>query len=168
MPLFMNETFLPLTEIAARLALATILGAIIGFEREWRQRPAGLRTHVLVSIAAATAAILTLELVHLPAFEDDAVRLDPGRLVEAVTGGVAFLAAGFIVFAKGQIHGLTTGAGVWLVGVVGLACGLGLWQVATAATLLGLIVLAFLWVMEDRFIEGNSNKTLASEETGKE
>ena len=130
--------------IAARLLLAATLGGIIGFEREWRDRPAGLRTHILVCLSAAAIAVLTIEITHLPAFEDDAIRIDPIRLVEAVTAGVAFLAAGLIVFARGEIHGLTTGAGMWLAGAVGLACGLGFWQIALVATLLAVIVLAAL------------------------
>ena len=86
-----------------------IFGAAIGFEREWRNRPAGLRTHILVCVAAATFAILTIEIIHAPMFTTDelkdAVKVDPVRVVEAVTAGVAFLAAGVVIF--------TRGAGAW-------------------------------------------------------
>mgnify|MGYP003571177012 CR=1 FL=1 len=109
-----------------------------------------MRTHILVCLSAAAIAVLTIEITHLPAFEDDAIRIDPIRLVEAVTAGVAFLAAGLIVFARGEIHGLTTGAGMWLAGAVGLACGLGFWQIALVATLLAVIVLAALRLVERR------------------
>jgi len=152
-----DATALPLLTIVSRLLLAALLGAAIGFEREWRERPAGLRTHILVCLASAAIAILTLEIVEMPAFADEAVRLDPIRLVEAVTAGVAFLAAGLIVFNKGEVHGLTTGAGIWLVGAIGLACGLGVWPLALIATVLGLVVLYALQKLEIHLIPGNGN-----------
>ena len=106
---FGHKTWLPFPVIVARLILASILGGIIGFEREWQQRPAGLRTHMLVCLAAALIAIVTIEITHVTYFQDEAVTIDPLRLVEAVTAGVAFLAAGLIVFARGEVQGLTTG-----------------------------------------------------------
>ncbi len=141
---FRNDTYLGTPVVVARLALALLLAAVLGIEREWRDRPAGLRTHILVSLAAASAALLTLEIVHMGEFQTDRARIDPIRLVEAVTAGVAFLAAGFIVFSRGKVRGLTTGAGMWLAGVIGLAAGLGLWQIAVVATGLGFVVLALV------------------------
>ena len=76
--------------------------------------------------------------------EREAVKIDPLRVVEAVTAGVAFLAAGVVIFTRGEVHGLTTGAGMWLAGAIGLACGLGLWQIAAFATLMALFVLGLL------------------------
>ena len=149
---FGHRTFTSFPVIVARLLLATIFGAAIGFEREWRNRPAGLRTHILVCVAAATFAILTIEIVHAPMFGadtlKDAVKVDPIRVVEAVTAGVAFLAAGVVIFTKGEVHGLTTGAGMWLAGAIGVACGLGLWQIALFASILALIVLGLLHMFE--------------------
>lgn len=141
---FGHPTYTSFPVIAARLLLATLYGAVIGFEREWRNRPAGLRTHILVCVAAATFGILTIEIVHAPMFAQDAVKVDPIRVVEAVTAGVAFLAAGSILFSRGEVHGLTTGAGMWLAGAIGVACGLGLWQVAGLGTLIVLIVAGML------------------------
>ena len=143
-----HPTWLPFAVIAARLALATVLGAVIGFEREWRNHPAGLRTHILVALAAASFTIIGIEIVHSSQFEDDGARLDPLRLIEAVTAGVAFLAAGTIIFARGRIKGLTTGAGLWLAGSVGLAAGLGFWQIACLATVLAVVVLGLLHPLE--------------------
>jgi putative Mg2+ transporter-C (MgtC) family protein len=151
---FGHATFTPFPVVVARLLLAAIFGAAIGFEREWRNRPAGLRTHILVCVAAATFAILTIEIVHAPMFTSDArgdaVKVDPIRIVEAVTAGVAFLAAGVVIFTRGQVHGLTTGAGMWLAGAIGVACGLGLWQIALFSTLLALVVLALLYAFESK------------------
>ncbi|MBA3447072.1 MAG: MgtC/SapB family protein [Pseudaminobacter sp.] len=145
---FGHATWTPFPVIAARLLLATLFGAIIGFEREWRNRPAGLRTHMLVCVAAATFGILTIEIIHAPMFSGEAVHVDPIRAVEAVTAGVAFLAAGTIMFSRGEVHGLTTGAGMWLAGAIGLASGLGFWQIAAFGTLLVLIVLVLMHSLE--------------------
>jgi len=146
-----HATWLPFSVIAARLALATLLGALIGLEREWRNHPAGLRTHILVALAAAAFTIIGIEIVHSSQFEAEGARLDPLRLIEAVTAGVAFLAAGTIIFARGRIKGLTTGAGLWLAGAIGLAAGLGFWQIAGLATLLALVVLGLLHSVERQF-----------------
>lgn len=147
---FTHPTHMPFTVIAARLLVAALLGALVGFEREWRHHPAGLRTHMLVALASAAFAILGIEIVHSNQFESDGARLDPIRMIEAVTAGVAFLAAGSIIFARGKVQGLTTGAGLWLAGAIGLAAGLGFWQVAAFATLLALIILGLMHQMEKR------------------
>lgn len=169
---FGHPTYTPFQVVAARLLLATIFGAAIGFEREWRNRPAGLRTHILVCVAAATFAILTIEIVHAPMFEKDTGRFDPIRIVEAVTAGVAFLAAGVVIFTRGEVHGLTTGAGMWLAGAIGVACGLGLWQIALFSTFLALVVLGSLFALESKmdtnrgtdFAEGGGDSTGRSAE----
>ncbi|NMG38092.1 MgtC/SapB family protein [Chelativorans sp. ZYF759] len=141
---FSHTTWLPFPVIAARLLLAAVLGAAIGFEREWRHHPAGLRTHMLVSLASASFAVLGIEILHSPQFDEDSARLDPTRIIEAITAGVAFLAAGSIIFARGRVKGLTTGAGLWLAGAIGLAGGLGLWQVAIFSSFLALVVLGLM------------------------
>ncbi len=145
---FGHPTWLPFSVVVARLMLATLLGAAIGFEREWRNHPAGLRTHILVALAAACFTVIGIEIVHSSQFDGEGARLDPLRLIEAVTAGVAFLAAGTIIVARGRIKGLTTGAGLWLAGAIGLAVGLGFWQIATLGTALALAVLGLLHPFE--------------------
>ena len=145
---FAHPTYLAFPVIAARLLFAALLGALIGFEREWRARPAGLRTHILICVAAATFGILTVEIAHSSAFAGRETVSDPLRAVEAVTAGVAFLAAGSILFTRGKVHGLTTGAGMWLAGAVGLSCGFGLWQIAGLGTFLILVVMGLLQSFE--------------------
>lgn len=143
------STALPLADIIIRLLAAAALGALVGFEREWRERPAGLRTHMLVSLASATFAIVALELILLDPFGgEDEVHADPLRLIEAITGGVAFLAAGFIVLFRGEVHGVTTGAGMWMASAVGLACGLGFLLLAFLGCLLSVIILTAIWHVE--------------------
>jgi len=143
-------TAVPFWDMGLRLAVAGILGSLLGFEREWRSRPAGLRTHILVSIACAVFALTALEMVKQPIFEGDTLRFDPIRLVEAITAGVAFLAAGFIIFKKGTVQGITTGAGMWLAASVGLAAGLGIFSLALLACSGGLVVLVALRRLEVR------------------
>jgi putative Mg2+ transporter-C (MgtC) family protein len=147
---FGQRTWLPFSVIAGRLLLAAIFGAVVGFEREWRNRPAGLRTHILVCLTTAAIAILTIEITHLSVFSGQEIRIDPIRLVEATTAGVAFLAAGLIFFAKGEVHGLTTGAGMWLAGAIGLGVGLGFWQIACFATVVALLVLGLLYTSQGK------------------
>ncbi len=135
------DTQLPYGIIFARFCGAIFFGGLIGIEREMRDRPAGLRTHILVSLAAAVFAIISIESVHMPGLSDEQVQIDPLRVVEAVTAGVAFLAAGTIFLSKGEVHGLTTGAGLWLAGAIGLALGFGHWMIAAFALIAGLTVL---------------------------
>lgn len=145
--------------IFARLTGAIVLGGLIGFEREARDHPAGFRTHILISLAAALFAIISIEAVHMPGFADDQqVRIDPLRVIEAVTAGVAFLAAGMIVFAKGRVKGLTTGAGMWLSGAIGLAMGFGYWPIAFFATVVAVCVLYAFGKLERHFASTAGNK----------
>jgi putative Mg2+ transporter-C (MgtC) family protein len=131
--------------VALRLAAAAVLGLVIGLDREFREVPAGLRTHMLVSLAAATFAILAFEIVAR-ATAEGVSNPDPVRIIEAVTAGVAFLAAGTIIRGGGRVHGLTTGAAMWLAGAVGLACGVGAFSVALVATVFGMTILtAIRW-----------------------
>jgi putative Mg2+ transporter-C (MgtC) family protein len=148
---FLDDPTLPFPIIVLRLAGAVLLCALIGFEREAARRSAGLRTHMLVGLAAATYALLTLHLVDLYAERGEGVRMDPVRLVEALTAGVAFLAAGMIVLSRGEVRNLTTGAGLWLAAAIGLATGIGAWTIAGLAALLGLAIVALnlLWSNAD-------------------
>lgn len=135
--------------VLLRLFGAAFFSALIGLERELRNHAAGLRTNMLVGLAAATFAVLATALIHQ--YDGDTIRMDPLRLIEAVTSGVAFLAAGLIVFARGEVHGLTTGASVWLSASVGLSIGLGQWLVGVAAAALGVAILTLMRVAERAF-----------------
>lgn len=133
--------------IAARLLLAVTLGAVIGFEREQLSRPAGLRTHMLTALAAALFTIITMEIHASVMREPGSASTDPIRVIEAVTAGVAFLAAGAIFRSQGDVKGLTTGAGMWLAGAIGVACGAGYGILAVMATVLAAVILvAVRWL----------------------
>ena len=127
-----------------RMLFAALLGGLIGFEREAHEKPAGIRTHMMISLAACLFAILALEMVQLDLLESEHVQADPIRLIEAVTAGVAFLAAGSIINSRGSVKGLTTGAGMWMAGAIGVACGLGQFMLAAFAAAISIIV---LWML---------------------
>jgi putative Mg2+ transporter-C (MgtC) family protein len=147
------RTATPEWEIALRLAAAILFGAAIGWERESKNRPAGLRTHILVCLASATFTLVSVELAILASQQDKAA--DPIRAIEAVTAGVAFLAAGSIIQARGQVQGLTTGASLWLAGAIGVTSGAGMYSLAFIVTVLALIILSWLQWLSNRI---NSEK----------
>ena len=137
----LEETHTPLHIILIRLVVASALGAVIGFERGAKSGVAGLRTHILIALAAALFTTLTFEIYHA-SLEYSPQGADPIRAVEAVTAGIAFLGAGAIFQQRGSVQGLTTGAGMWLAGAVGLSAALGYYIIAAAAALLAVLVLA--------------------------
>lgn len=149
MPLMM-ELQTPLLDITLRLALAAVLGAVIGFDREMKNRPAGLRTHMLTALAAALFTVLTFELHHVFVTRFPNSNADPLRVIEAITAGVAFLAAGSIFVSRGNIQGVTTGAGMWLAGALGLACGAGYFAVAGIGLALAMVIMTLLQPIERR------------------
>ncbi len=121
-------------ELIGRLILATVLGFLVGLERELAGRPAGVRTHALATLGAATFALISVQ-----AFPGS----DPARVAAGVVTGLGFLGAGMIMKDGGQhgVQGLTTAAGIWAVGGVGLAVGSGLYLLGvSAAVLVGLLL----------------------------
>jgi putative Mg2+ transporter-C (MgtC) family protein len=145
----MTATSMPWQVILARLLAAVGFCGLIGFERETRHRPAGLRTHMMVGLAACLYTLIMLETLAGAGEYSDRISMDPLRLVNAVTSGVAFLAAGMIVFAQGKVRGLTTGTSLWLSAAIGLAAGFGLWLMAAATTLLALLIIRLVKIAED-------------------
>ena len=135
--------------VVARLLAAVLFCGLIGLEREARARPAGLRTHMLVGLAAALYCLIMLELVAAADAHTGLLAMDPLRLLSAVTSGVAFLAAGLIVFSQGKVHGLTTGASLWLTAAVGVSAGLGMWLLAGLSTVLALVIIRLVKLVEE-------------------
>lgn len=141
-------------EAVGAAAYAMLLGGVIGYERELKNRPAGFRTHMLVAGAAALLMAMGHLALQDPPPTADSVRLasDPLRLVEAVIAGVSFIGAGTIFARKHgqQIAGITTAASLLMVAVIGLITGVGHFFLATAATALTLGVLTLLNFVERR------------------
>jgi putative Mg2+ transporter-C (MgtC) family protein len=146
----LSFTAMPWQVVLLRLAGALTLCGLLGLERESRNRPAGLRTHMLVGLAAALYCLIMLEVLDGADEYTDRVAMDPLRLIEAVTSGVAFLAAGMIVFSGGKVKGLTTGASLWLAAAIGLSAGFGFWFMAVATTALALVVIRLVKLGEDK------------------
>ena len=146
------QTYLPQHIIAIRLLIAAVLGALIGIEREWHTAEAGLRTHILVATAASLFTILAFEIYHTIGPASGGSQADPIRAVEAVTAGIAFLGAGAIFRSGRNVQGLTTGAGMWLAGAVGVATALGHYLIAFGVALLAVIVLAALRALAHKVI----------------
>ncbi len=143
-----NFSVVPVGAAFARLMAAVLLGGLIGLEREWRRKPAGLRTHILVCVAACLFVILGLEISQLEFGDSKEQQHDPLRMIEAVTAGVAFLAAGLIFTSKGEVKNVTTGASLWLAGAVGLGCGAGQMPLAALATVIVVTVIYLLRQVE--------------------
>lgn len=135
-------------EILIRLGAALVFGAAIGLDREWRNKPAGVRTHMMVALASATFTVITLELFEVVKNVGEKSSTDPLRLVEAITAGVAFLGAGAIIQSRGTVEGITTGSGIWLAGAVGYASGAGYYVLGAIATVLAVVILTvFGWIV---------------------
>ena len=146
-----ESTIIKPLDALLRLVIAIVFGGIVGFDREVRNKPAGLRTHILISLAAALFTLITFELHgEILQHGGDRFTADPIRIIEAVTAGVAFLAAGAIIQSRGTVRGLTTGANMWLAGAVGVASGAGSYVLAPSGAVFALIVLTVLGALEAR------------------
>jgi putative Mg2+ transporter-C (MgtC) family protein len=131
-------TPLPDAELIRRLLTAALLGALLGFEREVRQKSAGLRTNILISVGSALFTLMSYELA-------DGAGADPSRIAAQIVTGIGFLGAGAIMRTGSGVQGLTTAATVWVNAAVGVAAGGGEYHlafIATAITLAALLVLA--------------------------
>ena len=132
-------------DMLLRLGVATLLGALVGLERERLERAAGFRTHALVCLASAL--IMVVSIFGFP--QSDV--LDPSRIAAQVVSGIGFLGAGVIIFRRNTVRGLTTAASLWAVSGVGLAVGAGLYIPATAGTVFMLLIQAALRPVEAHF-----------------
>lgn len=128
-------------DIVGRLLLAAVLGAMLGFEREYVGKSAGLRTYMLVSLGSALFTILSVE--AFPGFEGIA-SFDPSRIVSQIVVGVGFIGAGIIIFEQreSKVRGLTTAAGLWVIAAIGSAVGLKFYFVSIFLTLFIVIILS--------------------------
>ncbi|MBN1391869.1 MAG: MgtC/SapB family protein [Sedimentisphaerales bacterium] len=118
------------------ILLAVFCGAILGFERQLKHKPAGLRTNILICLGAAVFTIISARM----AGDKDSVT----RIAAQIVTGVGFLGAGAVIQDRGGIHGLTTAATIWLVASIGMACGAKLYLLAVISTVLAIIVLVGL------------------------
>lgn len=135
------------TEVVIRLFIATGLGAAIGLDRELTLKPAGLRTHALVSLGAALLTASALQL----GVRNDVTHADAAsRVIQGVVAGIGFIGGGVILHADGRnVKGLTTAASIFVAAALGVSCGIGRWRVAVVAAGLALVVLTLGLPLEE-------------------
>lgn len=135
-------TEVELVDIILRILAAAACGAILGWDREASDKPAGLRTNMLVAIGSAAAALAALDLfTEISLQSEGKVPTDPIRIISGVIGGLGFLGAGAIIQSQGRVRGMTTAAAIWVVGGIGVACGLGNFQLAFTTVVITFFVL---------------------------
>ena len=120
-----------------RLIAAGLLGGIIGLEREFRAKEAGVRTHFIVALGSALFMIIS-------EFAFEGKQHDAARVAAQVVSGIGFIGAGVIIFQRNAVRGITTAAGLWVAAAIGLACGDGMYSVAIAAAVLTVLCLEMM------------------------
>jgi len=141
-------------ESLIKLGVATLLGGLVGLERELHGRPAGLRTNALVCMAAALLIVVSRSgaLEGIGGSGVVNLNVDPARMAAGIVTGIGFLGAGAILrIRESLVRGLTTAATIWFVAAIGIAVGLGEWSISIAATTAALVLL-FVFGRMERFI----------------
>lgn len=134
------------------------MGAVIGIERQFRRREAGMRTFTLICMGSTAAMLVS---IWIPQCYPNFLNGDPGRIAAQVLSGIGFLGAGAIIQSHGSVHGLTTAACIWVMAVIGLAVGAGMYIPAAIATVITLFILVSLERLEKRMFLNGVNKILA-------
>ena len=142
-------------DLILRLFLGGMMGGLIGLEREFRAKEAGLRTHFIVALGSALFMIISQY-----AFNG---RFDAARVAAQVVSGIGFIGAGVIMVQKNVVRGVTTAAGLWVAAAIGLACGAGMYVVAGAATLMTVLCLEAMHLLHRRIAERMVEVTLSSD-----
>lgn len=148
-------------EYVIRIFVAAMLGGVIGFEREYRAKEAGFRTHFLVAMGSALFMILS-QYGFDGQIGTPTISLDPSRIASQVVTGIGFIGAGTIIFRKHVIKGLTTAAGLWVTSAIGLTCGSGMYQLAVTSTFLVLLCLETVYFVLLRVGSRNISVTISS------
>ena len=149
----MDNSHFTWTQIILRLLAALGAGGAIGLDREWLRKPAGLKTHMLFALSCAMMSIMAIDLYLMEIDLGQASNPDATRILQGIITGMSFLGAGAIIRGQHKVHGLTTGAGVWLAGGLGIVFGVGQFRLGAVSTLLGLMTLIFIRMIEPRDIK---------------
>lgn len=137
--------------VIVRISVAMLIGGIIGFERTFHGRPAGFRTHALVSVASTLLMLVTVYQANwMTAVPPDSIRTDPTRMAQGIMTGIGFLGAG-VIFKEGlTVRGLTTAASIWMTAAIGILVGIGFYLPAIAGTVATLLILGVFRAVEAR------------------
>lgn len=146
-------------QIILRVLLGAVLGAVVGFERERDNQPAGLRTHMILVVGATLAMVLSVNLGYL--FARPGTPADPARLAAQVISGIGFLGAGAILRYGYNVKGLTTATSLWTMAIVGMAVGAGYYLIGVFTTALMLVVLGLLNVIENRWVRTSVSRFIS-------
>ena len=146
----MDDSHFTWIQILLRLLAALGAGAAIGVDREWRHKTAGLRTHMLFALACGGMTIMAIDIYLMEIDFGKSGSPDATRILQGIITGMSFLGAGAIIHGQHRIHGLTTGAGVWLAGALGLVFGAGLFRLGAVTLTLGLVTLVIIRLLEPR------------------
>ncbi|MFH1077829.1 MAG: MgtC/SapB family protein [Patescibacteria group bacterium] len=150
-------------EIVIRLVAATVLSGLIGMEREFRQKPAGIRTNALIGLGSA---LMTLAGLFIAEQWPDTT--DPSRIASVVVQGIGFIGAGAIIQASGSIRGLTTAATMWVCAGIGILTGFGFYEAALISTIIVLVLLAVFGPLDAKLMgheEGENGHVLKPKRT---
>jgi putative Mg2+ transporter-C (MgtC) family protein len=138
-------------DILVRLIVAMVAGGLIGLERSYYGRPAGLRTHTLVCMASSLLMLVTVyQRDWFSCVVNGNMNVDPTRMAQGIMTGIGFLGAGVIMKERASIRGLTTAASIWITAAIGILAGVGLYSVLTIVTILTLITLTLYRLIEER------------------
>lgn len=140
------------SDIIVRLVAAMVSGALLGFEREAQDKPAGLRTNTLVALGAGGFTLISVSVLAGLQAGGVAMNGDPLRMIHGVAVGVGFLGAGAIMRADGRVRGLTSAAGIWVAAAVGVAMGLGMFAIGACLLALALFTLTVMRTIE-RYVD---------------
>jgi putative Mg2+ transporter-C (MgtC) family protein len=141
------------TQSICQLFLSVFLGAIIGVEREFKKKEAGLQTHSLVALGSCFFTMISFKMIEIFS-QDSGVAFDPIRVIQAVAIGIGFIGAGVIFRQPSGVVGLTTSAGLWIAAAIGIAVGVKMYYLAIFATFLSLLVLFGFGLLEQKFFRG--------------
>lgn len=154
-----------LVEVAAKVGLAALLAGIVGAEREWTGKWAGLRTHMLIAVGSAFLTHVSVLVGSLYGAGSNA--WDPGRIAAQIVSGVGFIGAGTIIQSRGSVQGLTTAAGLWVASAIGIAVGAGLYAESTLVAVVLFLILTVLRPVERRLFRGARQTVVLQLEPGK-
>jgi len=139
-------------QIICQLFLATFLGALIGLEREYKRKEAGLQTYSLVALGTCLFTVISFALFN-SFLTKTGISFDPSRVIQAIAVGIGFIGAGVIFRQTSGIVGLTTAAGLWTTAAIGIAVGAGLYFLATLTTFLAILILAGFGLLEEKIFK---------------
>ena len=144
-------------KIISQLLLATFLGALIGLEREYKRKGAGLQTYSLVALGSCLFTVVSFELFNFFLLKSG-ISFDPSRIIQAIAIGIGFIGAGVIFRQPSGAVGLTTAAGLWTTAAIGIAVGAQLYFLAIFTALLALLILAGFGLLEEKLFEREKRK----------